>query len=197
MAKAAQGLPLGMIGKTPRNWIVGGGIALAAIVTGLLLPQVLPALSAPAAETQTQTVPPASPSGTLSYTPPSWPEGPNHQAMLLRLVLGTAIVLGLCAGTLWICKRWLRGAPAQRPANSQVCLVETLPLGNRCCLHLVHVANRPVLIGADGSGIKTVVPLPDSFSTVLETQEEHPAEAAGGVRLTAYSTPQARGIMGG
>ncbi len=50
-------------------------------------------------------------------------------------------------------------------------LLETLPLGNRCSVHLVHMGNREVLIGVDGSGIKSIVPLPENFADVL-TQTE-------------------------
>ena len=37
--------------------------------------------------------------GKLDYIPPAWPEPPDSKSMLLRLGLGTFVVLGLCVGT--------------------------------------------------------------------------------------------------
>jgi flagellar biogenesis protein FliO len=109
--------------------------------------------------------------------------------MFVRLGLGTVAVLALCVATLWGCKRWLRATPAPSSAASQLRLLETLPLGNRCCVHLVHVANRPVLIGADASGIKTVVPLPDTFAgTLLETTEDSTTPADNALSPPLFPT---------
>jgi hypothetical protein len=98
--------------------------------------------------------------------------------MFARLGLGTLLVLGLCAGTLWIGKRWLGGAAASAaPAAAQVRLVETLSLGNRCVVHLLNIGTRPVLVGADAGGVKTIVPLPESFAqTFLAAQADMPPE---------------------
>ena len=40
-------------------------------------------------------------------------------------------------------------------------------MGNRCSVHLVHLGKREILIGVDGGGIKTMVPLANSFEDVL------------------------------
>jgi flagellar biogenesis protein FliO len=158
------------VGSVSTKTVPFGLLALAAIAAGLFAPRLLPAASAaPAAEAK-----PQSPqTSTSTYTPPAWPDPPNYQGMFVRLGLGTVAVLALCVATLWGCKRWLRATPLPSSATSQLRLLETLPLGNRCCVHLVHVANRPVLIGADASGIKTLVPLPDTFAgTLLERTED-------------------------
>jgi hypothetical protein len=47
-------------------------------------------------------------------------------------------------------------------------LIESLSLGNRCLMHLVRLGKREILIGVDGAGIKTVVPLAGTFEDVLE-----------------------------
>jgi flagellar biogenesis protein FliO len=150
------------------RYLLAVAISVVAVLAVVILPPAVLA-SSPRAEQ-----PAANPApGTLAYSPPAWPEPPDYQSVFVRLGLGTVLVLGLCVGTLWACKRWLRPAMAAASGNSRLTLVETLPLGNRCCLHLVHVADRPVLIGADASGIKTVVPLPETFAgTLVEAQAE-------------------------
>lgn len=151
-----------------------GGVA---VLAGLILPQLLPSAAPPAAHKSTESPSPS----PLTYTPPTWPEPPNHQAMFLRLFVGTLAVLGLCAGTLWFCRRWMQPGGAPRPHNAQLRLVETLSLGQRCLVHLVQVANRPVLIGVDGSGVKTLVPLPENFAQALLEAEAAPADLESGV----------------
>jgi flagellar biogenesis protein FliO len=49
-------------------------------------------------------------------------------------------------------------------------LIETLPLGNRCSVHLVRLGKREILIGVDGAGIKTVAPLAGFFEDALESE---------------------------
>ena len=170
----------GSAGTIPKKWrplAVLGGLT---VLAGLIVPQVLPAGTAAPDPTPSAS---ASPSNNkLTYTPPAWPEPPNHGAMLLRLGLGTCLVLGLCAGTLWGCKRWLRSTTALAQGGGQLKLIETLSLGNRGSLFLVHVGKRPVLIGADCTGVRSVVALPDSFSqTLLESPEPAvPGEEANG-----------------
>jgi len=103
----------------------------------------------------------------LTYVPPAWPEAPDPKAMIMRLVLGTAIVLGLCAGTLFLSKRWLKGMPARGSATGPLALVDTLFLGNRCQVHLIGIGKRRVLVGVDAAGLKSVVPLAEPFEETL------------------------------
>jgi flagellar biogenesis protein FliO len=130
-----------------------------------------------------------SPATRWTYDAPDWAEPPNHQAMFLRLGLGTAIVLALCVGTVYLCKRWLRGAPAQASANGRLQLIETLALGQRCWLQLVHVAGQPVLVGGDPAGLKTIVPLPESFAaTLAEKTEETPPAGLATILAQRFTT---------
>jgi flagellar biogenesis protein FliO len=117
----------------------------------------------------------------LNYTPPTWPDAPDTAAMLRRLVLGTATVLGLCVCTLWIGRRWLRGAPRGATSGSRLRLVETVVLGNRCSVHLLQTGDHQVLVGIDGTGLKSLVPLPASFENTLA--EIKPAALDGVVAL--------------
>ena len=98
--------------------------------------------------------------------------------MFLRLTIGTIVVLGLCVFTIWLCKRFgIKGVPAT-PALARMKLVESLPLGQRCCVHLIHVADKPVLVAMDAGGIKSMVALPDSFAHVLQDTEVQEPVAA-------------------
>jgi flagellar biogenesis protein FliO len=145
-------------------------IGAVAVCAGIVLPQMLPADSA-----VTQTAPSEPGKKTeLAYTPPAWPEAPDPKAMIMRLVLGTAIVLGLCAGTLLLSKRWLRGMPVKNSTTGPLSLVDTLSLGNRCHVHLVGVGNRRILVGVDAGGLKSVVPLTEPFEDTLGDLQDEP-----------------------
>src|SRR5207249_5097415 len=61
-----------------------------------------------------------------------------------RLGVGTAVVLVLCVATLVVCRRWLRQVPGQGGGSVRMALVETLPLGNRCLIHLVRVGKQQI-----------------------------------------------------
>jgi len=150
------------------SWVA---IAAIAIFMGLLLPQLMPGEI---------TVPPAFPKsdakdkGKLEYSAPVLPEAPSAQGMITRLVAGTCVVLGLCVITLWGIRRWLHPAAANGTAQREMRLLESLQLGNRCSLHLVHLGKQPILVGMDASGIKSIVPLPTPFEAALEDAEQGP-----------------------
>ncbi len=159
-----------------RKWLPLALIGGMAVVAGIVLPQMLGGVALPpeappaAAEAQ---------KGSLDYVPPSWPEPPDARAMLTRLGVGTAVVLALCVGTLFVCRRWLRRLPGPGAANTRMTLVETLPLGNRCQVHLVRVGKQQVLVGLDAGGLKSLVALPEPFDDALaEAQQEAPPIAA-------------------
>lgn len=178
-----------------KKWGPAAAIGLGAVLAGLLLPQFFsssapaqkPASNAPTAK------PPASkpagdsqpPSNSWNYDPPGWPEAPDHQAMFLRLGLGTAVVLALCIATVLICKRWLGGTPVPASASTHLRRIETLSLPQRCWVHLVHVNGQAVLVGGDPGGIRTIVPLPESFSTALASVEATPEGTVFAQRFSA------------
>lgn len=150
--------------RRPNYWTMLVAVGVVAVTAGLLLPQMLPG-EAPAATPQPKVEPRKG--GDLDYAPPTWPEAPSAAGLFVRLGVGTAVVLGLCVATLWGGKRWLLGANRAGAGGAQMQLVETLHLGNRCTLHLVQLASRQVLVGADAAGVKSIVPLPESFDECL------------------------------
>ncbi len=145
-------------------WLTLGIVAFVAVLAGLLVPQMLPGemvIEKNHVKVETKGF------AKGDYTAPQVPDMPNPQSMLTRLALGTLLVLGLSVASIWAMRRWLQ--PAQAAAGPRTMkLLESLPLGNRCTLHLVHMGKREVLIGVDGAGIKTIVPLPEAFEEVLQ-----------------------------
>jgi flagellar biogenesis protein FliO len=145
-------------------WVTMGVVAIAAVAAGLLVPQLLPGnkvleTSQPRAEAKNKT--------KSDYVAPALPERPNPQGMLARLAWGTILVLGLSVASIWGMRRWTQMHALAGSGQRTLRLVETLALGNRCCLHLVHLGQREVLVGVDGAGIKTIVPLTKAFDDVL------------------------------
>jgi flagellar biogenesis protein FliO len=158
-----------------RKWLPLALLGSVAVVAGILLPQMLGSV-APAAAHE---APPATAAdgqkGSLEYVPPNWPDAPDASGLLTRLGIGTAVVLVLCVVTLLVCRRWLRRLPGPEAANTRMVLVETLPLGNRCQVHLVRVGKQQVLVGLDGAGLKSLVALPEAFDEALVEAQEAPA----------------------
>lgn len=169
--------------KPPHSaWMSWLAIAAVAIVMGMLVPQLMPG------ETVSEKAEPKSAESSpvksgreqkkdLQYAAPTFPEAPSVPGMFLRLGVGTAVVLGLCVATLWGIRRWLYPAAANGSTSRDMHLMETLHLGNRCALHLVHLHKQPILVGVDGAGIKTIVPLPATFEDVLSEAAHAPPGA--------------------
>src|SRR5437773_2026247 len=89
-----------------KKWTTLAIVGVAAVLAGLFLPQLLPS-STPEPKTTTEG---SGKSGPFAYKAQEWPEPPSSQGMFVRLALGTLIVLGLCVGTVFLCKRWMGGA---------------------------------------------------------------------------------------
>jgi flagellar biogenesis protein FliO len=171
-----NGLKLPAARAGGRKWLPLALVGGMAVVAGILLPQMLGAV-APAPELHLAAD--DAQKNSLDYVPPTWPEAPDAGAMLTRLGVGTAVVLALCVGSLVVCRRWLRRLPGQGGTPTHMTLVETLPLGNRCLVHLVRVGKQQVLVGLDGGGLKSLVALPEAFDDALvEAQEAPPIETA-------------------
>lgn len=150
-----------------RKWLPLSLVGVFAIIAGVLLPQLMsgePVLPPPA--------PSAASSDSLVYTPPTFPEAPDPRSMLLRLFLGTAFVLVLSVVVIFLSRRWLRQVGAPSAATGRLAIVETLPLGNRCALHLVRVGRQQVLVGVDAAGLKSLVALPELFDEALAEAEQ-------------------------
>jgi flagellar biogenesis protein FliO len=124
-------------------------------------------------ETATPQTLPAEPKETkdaeLTYSP-QWPEPPNTGAMLLRLCVGTFVVLGLCVGSLWLGKPWLKRLHIAGTGNPSFFVEGSVAVGNRAMLHLVRVGGTQLVAGTDATGLKSLIALPVSFKDVLDEQ---------------------------
>jgi hypothetical protein len=100
------------------------------------------------------------------YSPPAWPDAPDAAAMFSRLVLGTAIVLGVCITTLCCGRRWFR-RPLQDNGTGRLRLVESIALGNRCFVYLLQTEHHHILAGTDTTGLKALIALPELFDAAL------------------------------
>jgi flagellar biogenesis protein FliO len=156
-----------------KKWLALAVIGGFAVVAGVLLPQMLGAVAPPPETPPAQAQDNKDP---FAYSPPSWPEEPNPRGMLLRLVVGTAVVLTLCAGTLFLARRWLRQIPGQGGSDGHLSVIETLSLGNRAAVHLLRVGRQQVLVGTDAAGMKALIPLPEPFGDALEEARAKTAE---------------------
>ena len=157
--------------RTARSkaWWLFALLGLAAAVSGSALPAFM--LKEPAPK-ESPTTPLKNEDSSLTYVAPTWPEAPSAGALLARLAAGTVVVLVLCAGSLWFGKRWLlRGIPGTAPGNGNLKLIESLTLGSRCAVFLIQAGGRQVLIGVDASGMKSIVPLPESFDAALQNEQ--------------------------
>jgi hypothetical protein len=127
---------------TTKRWIPVAVIGSIAVIAGIAFPRTLPSPAPDSVKLNVKSEPEAK--GKFAYSPPVEPEMPDARAMLTRLGVATAAVLALCAGTLWMGRRWLGGPPAKAGQARHLHLVETLALGNRCLVHLVEVGGRPI-----------------------------------------------------
>lgn len=146
-----------------KRWLPMAVLGLVVMLAGVVLPQLLPSATA-MPETTPKTADPQEP---WAYNPPALTEGPDARAMLLRLGMGTVIVVALCIGTLWLGKRWLQVAPTPAAGERQLGVLETLPLNHRCCVYLIRAGSHQLLAGVDGSGLKALVPLVAPFEQAL------------------------------
>jgi flagellar biogenesis protein FliO len=158
---------------TRAPWQALGIVGIGAIVLGLLIPQLLPGemvidKNHHKAEARADT--------KANYEAPTLADVPNPQGMLVRLLAGTVLVLGLAVASILGMRHWLQRQTPAGLGRREMRLVETLPLGNRCSVHLVHLGKREILIGVDGAGVKAIVPLAKAFEEVLgETESLAPA----------------------
>lgn len=157
-----------------KRWLPMAVFGLVAMLAGVVLPQMLPSATA-MPETTPKTG--AEPQDPWAYNPPPLTEGPDVRAMLLRLGVGTVVVVALCVGTLWLGKRWLQVAPTPAAGERQLGVLETLALSNRCCVLLIRAGTHQLLAGVDSSGLKALVPLVEPFEQALNDAQA--GEAAG------------------
>ena len=97
---------------------------------------------------------------------------------MLRLGLGTMVALALCAGTLMLGRRWLRGIVVPGEPGDELRVLETVAIGNRCFVHLLQAGEGQVLAGTDSAGLKALMAVPRPFEHVLDDRLVGPRDDA-------------------
>ncbi len=118
----------------------------------------------------------------LWYQQPDSPEPFDLGAIVFRLVLGSAGVLAACVVSLWAARRWLRNRSALGTGSGKMQLIESLALPNRCSVQLIQVDNRKLLVGLDNSGLKTILPLADSFANAFDEIKDEGTNSASALQ---------------
>jgi flagellar biogenesis protein FliO len=131
----------------------------------------------------------------LTYSP-QWPEPPNTGAMLVRLGVGTVVVLALCVGVLWFGKPWLQKLQTPGTGNSTLQIEGSIAVGNRAMLYLVRAGGTQLIAGTDATGLKSLIALPVSFKEVLDQQDDEtePEPVAVPASAAPITTPIAFGV---
>lgn len=113
---------------------------------------------------------------SLVYQTPEPPEPPQLTAMISRLVLGTATVLGVCIVSLMFVKKWMPvNVIPDRPAPTMR-VVGSLALPNKSFLQLVEVDERRMVVGGNPGGVQAIVPLAESFRDQWSPDDEDAME---------------------
>src|SRR5258708_6949107 len=146
MANLLETLPKAAAKIGPWSWMLVAGTA---ILAGLMA---APFLAGDSATEKHAFKTEGKSKGPGQYVAPPLPPMPSPQAILGRLATGTVVVLGLAVVSLCGARRWLKLNVAPGMSSGNLKLIETLQLGNRCALHLVHLGKREVLVGTDGGG---------------------------------------------
>lgn len=131
----------------------------------------------------------------ISYSP-QWPEPPNMGAMLLKLSIGTVVVLGLCVAVLWFGKPWLQKFQVAGTGNSALQVEGSVAIGNRAMLYLVRIGDTQLIAGTDVSGLKSLIALPPTFKEVLDEQvpevQPSPVSTPVAFNLRAVKRPDSK-----
>src|SRR5690606_6032546 len=94
----------------------------------------------------------------LAYREPSTPEPVDFRAMISRLVLGTATVLGACVLCLMLAKQWLPASSGVNKPAGTMRVVASLALPHKSYLQLVEVNDRQMVVAGNSSGVQSIVP---------------------------------------
>ncbi|AMV25030.1 hypothetical protein VT84_11580 [Gemmata sp. SH-PL17] len=138
----------------------------------------------------------AGPTSGLEYAPPTAPAPPDIGALVLRLILMTVVLIGLCAVVLWLARRLNQPMGGAGDGGGRLKHEGTLALDRVCAVHILSVDGQTVAVTTDGTGLRSMVVLAEPFDAALneanETTEpaEQPAPALGARRTAPVPTPR-------
>ena len=134
-------------------------------VSGLLLCLILttPVLAGPLAD---------------GYTPPAAPAPLNPSGLLFRLLIVTAVALGICGGVLLLARRAARIRTANADGGGRMKHLGSLTLDRRSTVHIISVDGQQVSVSMDATGLRSMVVLSEPFPESLERQLAEESAAA-------------------
>lgn len=110
--------------------------------------------------------------------------------MIERLAISTCIVLCGGVGFIFVAKQWIKfKAPSAKAPEASIQIKSTLQLSPKSSLHLVQAGGHRLMVATDQNGIKSVVPLNESFSDTLSALEsgEEAASLMGVGQIDSFS----------
>jgi hypothetical protein len=169
-------------GGVNKIWLLLCGLGILIVGAGFSVPYLVLGHGGPLLDVP----PPAAPAATPpmpTTEPPMAADWPAPRDLLLRLGGGTVLVLGLGVAALLLGRRWLQPKAVGEADKREFELLETLHLGNRCCVHLVRAGGQHLLTGTDATGLKAVTALVDMEAELLGPDwGEEPGSLAGKMR---------------
>jgi len=84
------------------------------------------------------------------------PTGPELAPLLTRFAVTTVVVLAACALTARVCGRRFQPRAAE-PGGPAFEVLEAVPVGGRCCVHLVRAGDELLRAGVDATGLKSLL----------------------------------------
>ena len=104
---------------------------------------------------------------------------PEFRKVIERIALSTCLVLCGGVGFILVAKQFMKfKEPVRAVATESIQIRSTLQLSPKSHLHLVETGTHKLVVASDQNGIRSVVPLADSFSQTLESFEQDEATAA-------------------
>ncbi|MCU0703612.1 MAG: flagellar biosynthetic protein FliO [Fimbriiglobus sp.] len=127
------------------KWLAGGGFVV--VCLGLFAPKLL------------NFTPNSAPtdSSMSAFDPAALPADASLGWTVAKMAVGVGLVAVACIAV----ARYVNRKNPPTPVTSLEVLA-SLPVDARCVVHLVRVADRRMLIGVDGTGVKAVAELPAS-----------------------------------
>ncbi|MBP3960897.1 hypothetical protein J8F10_37220 [Gemmata sp. G18] len=118
----------------------------------------------------------AGPTSGFEYTAPTTPAAPDFGALVLRLVLMTVVLVGLCVLVLGLARRANRPAGGTGDGGGRVKHEGTLALDRVCAVHMLTVDGQTVAVTTDATGLRSMVVLAEPFDAALNAATEPDVE---------------------
>ena len=114
-----------------------------------------------------------------SVTSGSPATSPEFRKVIERIALSTCLVLCGGVGFILVAKQFMKfKEPVKAVSTESIQIRSTLQLSPKSHLFLVEAGTHKLMVASDQNGIRSVVPLTDTFSQTLESFEQDEAATA-------------------